>query len=74
MMVIKCYKFSRTFIRPEQPESTGNTITLPDDYSPFLLLDQIESLFKFTNRAYHSLPEIKIKVIKDFFFKYENTE
>lgn len=40
----------------------GGGVTMPDDYYPFVLLDQMESLYRFTNRAYHGLPEYKAKV------------
>ena len=39
-------------------EVLNTQIQLPDDYiNPLLLVDQIETLLKFTNKAYNSLPD-----------------
>ena len=38
-------------------------ITLPDDYiNPLSAVEQTETLLKFTNKAYHCLPDFSIKV------------
>jgi hypothetical protein len=35
---------------------------MPEDYNPFGLIDQMENLLRFTNKAYNSLPDTTIKV------------
>jgi hypothetical protein len=34
---------------------------LPDDYNPLAALEQMETLLKFTNKAYHCLPNFPLK-------------
>jgi hypothetical protein len=42
-----------------QSEQFNSQIHLPDDYNPLLLLEQVESELKFTNKNYHTLPDRK---------------
>lgn len=47
-------------INEKSTESSSNIkIHLPDDYNPYLMTDQMESLYKFTKKAYHTFPQTK---------------
>ncbi len=47
---------STTTSHSNEQVDSNTKILLPDAYNPYLLVDQIEMLNKFTNKAYHCLP------------------
>ena len=47
---------------------SDNQILLPDDYNPLAAIEQLETLLKFTNKAYNCLPDASKIVIFSLFW------
>ena len=47
--------------RTDYNDTLNIQVSLPDDYNPLSSLEQMEMLLRFTNKAYHGLPDFSIK-------------